>query len=161
MSYCNTGPAVAAYIVEKVTGQRFEDYVQQNLFGPMGMRTATYFQPPAGESATLYHADGKTPYSYWNILFRPVGSINASANDMARLMQFYLNRGIVNGVQVTPAADIDRLESPETTWAAQDGLKIGYGLGNHWSIMDGFIYHGHGGAIPGGSTNVAYLPDHG
>ena len=76
-------------------------------------------------------------------------------------MQFYLNRGIVNGVQVTPAADIDRLESPETTWAAQDGLKIGYGLGNHWSIMDGFIYHGHGGAIPGGSTNVAYLPDHG
>src|SRR3974390_2143698 len=32
MAYCNSGPAVAAYIVEKVTGQRFEDFAQQNLF---------------------------------------------------------------------------------------------------------------------------------
>ena len=30
MSYCNSGPPVAAYIVEKITGQRFEDYVTQN-----------------------------------------------------------------------------------------------------------------------------------
>ena len=32
MAYCNSGPPVAAYIVEKLTGQRFEDYVQQNFF---------------------------------------------------------------------------------------------------------------------------------
>ncbi len=53
MAYCNSGPPVAAYIVEKLTGQRFEDYVQQNLFGPIGMKTATYFQPTpaAGDHA--------------------------------------------------------------------------------------------------------------
>jgi len=45
MAYCNSGPAVAAYIVEKITGQRFEDFVEQNFFGPIGMKTATYFQP--------------------------------------------------------------------------------------------------------------------
>ncbi len=59
MAYCNTGPTVAAYIVEKITGQRFEDYVQQNLFGPIGMKSATYFEPPAGTGTTLYHGDGK------------------------------------------------------------------------------------------------------
>ncbi len=45
MAYCNSGPPVAAYVVEKLTGQRFEDFVQQNLFVPIGMKTATYFEP--------------------------------------------------------------------------------------------------------------------
>jgi CubicO group peptidase (beta-lactamase class C family) len=140
MSYCNSGPPVAAYIVEKITGQRFEDFVEQNLFRPIGMNTATYFKPAAAAITTLYHDDGKTPYPYWNILLRPAGSINASAKDMAAYVQFYLTRGAVNGKQIVPAADIDRMESPTSTWAAKDGLKYGYGLGNYWSIQDGFIY---------------------
>ena len=118
MAYCNSGPPVAAYIVEKLTNQRFEDFVEQNLFRPIGMKTATYFPPSAGAATTLYHSDGKAPYRYWNILYRPAGSINASANDMAAYIQFYLNRGMVNGAQVIPPADIDRMEVPTSTWAA-------------------------------------------
>jgi len=161
MSYCNSGPPVAAYIVEKITGQRFEDFVKQNLFDPIGMKTATYFQPPAEMATTLYHDDGKTPYSYWHILLRPAGSINASANDMAAYVQFYLNRGTVNGKQVVPAADIDRMESPTSTWGAKDGMKAGYGLSNYWSVEDGFVYHGHDGGVEGGLTDMSYMPDYG
>jgi CubicO group peptidase (beta-lactamase class C family) len=160
MSYCNSGPAVAAYIVEKVTGQRFEDYVQQNFFNPIGMKTATYFKPSAN-AVTLYHDDGKTPYSYWHILARPAGAINASANDMAAYVQFYLNRGTVNGTAVIPAADIDRMESPVSTWPAKDGLKAGYGLSNYWSFNDGFVYHGHDGGVEGGLTDMSYMPEYG
>jgi CubicO group peptidase (beta-lactamase class C family) len=160
MSYCNSGPPVAAYIVEKLTGQRFEDYVQQNFFDPIGMKTATYFLPKAN-AVTLYHDDGKTPYSYWHIILRPAGSINASANDMAAYVQFYLNRGMVNGTQVIPAADIDRMESPVSTWAAKDGLKAGYGLSNYWTFNDGFIYHGHDGGVEGGLTEMGYMPEYG
>ena len=36
MAYCNSGPAVAACVVEKLTGEKFEDFVQQNLFNPSG-----------------------------------------------------------------------------------------------------------------------------
>jgi CubicO group peptidase (beta-lactamase class C family) len=54
----------------------------------------------------IVHDDGKTPYPYWHILMRPAGSINASAQDMAAYVQFYLNRGMVNGAQVVPAADM-------------------------------------------------------
>ena len=87
MAYCNSGPPVAAYIVEKVTGQRFEDFVRENFFLPIGMKTATYFESAPGTATTLYHPDGKTPYPYWHILLRPAGSINASANDMAAELQ--------------------------------------------------------------------------
>jgi len=159
MAYCNSGPPVAAYIVEKITGQRFEDYVQQNLFGPIRMKTATYFQPAPGLATTLYHNDGKTPYPYWHILLRPAGSINASANDMAAYVRFYLNRGAVGGKQIVPAADIDRMEIPKSTWAAKDGMKSGYGLSNYWSVEDGFVYHGHDGGVEGGLTEMAYLAD--
>lgn len=161
MAYCNSGPPVAAYIVEKITGERFEDFVEQNLFRPIGMKTATYFPAPAGTATTLYHDDGKTPYRYWNILLRPAGSINASANDMAAYVQFYLNRGAVGGKQIVPASDIDRMENPTSTWAAKDGMKAGYGLSNYWSIEDGFVYHGHDGGVEGGLTEMAYMPDYG
>jgi len=161
MAYCNTGPAVAAYIVEKITGQSFEEYIQQNFFIPIGMKTATYFKPSPLSNAILYDDDGKSPYPYWNILYRPSGAVNASAEDMAAYVQFYLDRGKVNGRQVLPAADIDRMESPTTTWAARAGLKNGYGLSNYWSVREGFIYHGHDGAVLGGLTDVAYMPDYG
>ena len=161
MAYCNSGPPVAAYIVEKLTGQRFEDFVEQNLFRPIGMKTATYFESAPGTATTLYHDDGKTPYHYWNILMRPAGSINASANDMAAYLQFYLNRGAVGGKQIVPASDIDRMEIPASTWAARDGMKTGYGLSNYWSVEDGFVYHGHDGGVEGGLTEMAYMPDYG
>ncbi len=161
MAYCNSGPPVAAYIVEKLSGRRFEDFVQQNLFSPIGMKTATYFEPAPGTATTLYHSDGQTPYTYWHILLRPAGSINASANDMAAYVQFYLNRGAVGGKQVVPAADIDRMEIPASTWAAKDGLKLGYGLSNYVTIADGFVYHGHDGGVDGGLTEMAYMADYG
>ena len=160
MAYCNSGPPAAAYIVEKLTGQRIEDFVGQNLFLPIGMKTATYFPPPAGTGTTLYHDDGKTPYPYWNILERAAGSINASANDMAAYVQFYLNRGAVTGKQIVPAAAIDRMEVPMSTWAARDGMKAGYGLSNYWGIEDGFVYHGHNGGVEGGLTDMSYMPDY-
>jgi CubicO group peptidase (beta-lactamase class C family)/uncharacterized membrane protein YozB (DUF420 family) len=161
MAYCNSGPPVAAYIVEKLTGQRFEDYVTQNFFLPIGMKSATYFERPSPQLTKLYHGDGKTPYPYWNILLRPAGAINASARDMAAYVQFYLNRGAAGGVQVIPSASIDRMETPTRTWEAQQGLKAGYGLSNYTSVQDGFVYHGHDGGVDGGLTDMSYLPEYG
>ncbi len=161
MSYCNSGPPVAAYIVEKITGQRFEDYVTQNFFLPIGMKTATYFEQPSPQLTTLYRPDGKTPYPYWNIIVRPAGAINASAKDMAAYVQFYLNRGAAGGVQIIPSASVDRMETPTHTWEAQQGLKAGYGLSNYTSVHDGFVYHGHNGGVDGGLTEMSYLPEYG
>ena len=163
MAYCNSGPSVAAYIVEKITGQRFEDYVAKNFFAPMGMKTATYFRPVADIAATLYHSGGKKPYPYWEIFGRPASSINASANDMANLLTFYLNRGNVRGTQIMPAASVDRMEVPTRSLAAREGLKLGYGLSNFTGMPDnnGLIFHGHDGGLPGGLTELAYLPNDG
>lgn len=161
MSYCNSGPAVAAYIVEKITGKNFEEYVVDNFFKPIGMQTATYFQPARELATTLYHSNGKTPLPYWNLLYRSIGSINASANDMANYLLFYLNRGHMHDTQVIPAGILNRMETPSSSWEAKEGLRMGYGLNNYSTIYDGFVYHGHDGNVPGGLSTIHYMPNEG
>ena len=60
-AYNNIGPAVAAYIVEKVTGQRYEDYIANEFFTPLGMTSTSYFRTKLYDDrgATLYI--GATP----------------------------------------------------------------------------------------------------
>lgn len=158
MAYSNAGPAVAAYIVEKIAGKNFEDYISERFFQPIGMLTATYQQPLSELTTRLYHADGKTVYPYWNLLYRPIGALNASAQDMANYLLFYLNCGKIHNKQIIPASLFNRIETATSTWAAQKGLSIGYGLGNYATVRDGFVYHGHDGNIPGALSAMQYLP---
>jgi CubicO group peptidase (beta-lactamase class C family) len=164
MAYCNAGPPVAAYIVEKLTGKRFEDYVQENLFGPIHMLTASYFYTPAVQQhlTTLYAADGVHTVLYRHITVRPSGAINASPRDMANYVRFYLNRGALDGTPIVKPESIDRMEHPGSTLAARDGLRFGYGLSNYATVDDrGFVWHGHNGGIDGGLTEMAYIPEAG
>ncbi len=162
VAYCNSGPGVAAYIIEKLEGRAFEDVARDRLFGPLGMTTATYFRPdPPERLATLYASDGKTPEFYWHILQRPAGAINASARDMARYVQFLLNRGRVGGRQLLPAAAIERMERPRRSLTARSGLTLGYGLHLATYVDSGWVWVGHDGGVNGGLTNMAYRPDDG
>jgi len=160
-SYCNSGPSMVAYVIEKLSGRRFEDFVGERLFVPLGMTTATYFRPAPEKAATLYHADGTTPFPYWEILVRPSGSINASPAELAHLGVMLLNRGSYEGRGLLPEAAVDRLERPTTTYAARAGLAAGYGLGNYVSFEGGFELHGHDGGVEGGLATLAYSKDAG
>jgi CubicO group peptidase (beta-lactamase class C family) len=159
MSYCNAGPPVAAYIVAKITGMDFEDYVRINFFEPMGMETITYrlSDDVKANGATLY-ANGNQPQDYWHITVRPSGSINASAKDMAKFVSFYLNRGAVNGQQLISAESLQRMETTVSTSAAAAGQQTGYGLHNYSSPHEQWVYREHNGGVNGGLTELAYLP---
>lgn len=160
MSYCNSGPAVLAAVIEKVTGERFEDYVQEHFFNPLHMDTASYFDTPAVEQhlTKLYHSDGVTPYPYWHIAYRAAGSVNASAKDMANYVRFYLQRGSLDGAQLLRPASIARMETTETLPSARLGDIAGYGLYNHAMPEGAFTFRGHGGAVMGALSEMAYLP---
>ncbi|RRB04882.1 serine hydrolase domain-containing protein [Larkinella rosea] len=160
MAYCNAGPPVAAYIIEKITGQKFEDYIQEHFFNPMGMENMTYFasEKYRQRGATLY-IDNK-PQPYWNIIMRPSGSINASPEDMARMLRFFINRGRVDALQLIHEASLKRMETPSTSTGAKAGLEYGYGLANYSVPHKGFVYRSHSGGVNGGLTDFAYLPTH-
>lgn len=162
-SYCNSGPAIVAHIIAKITGQRFEDYVAERFFAPLGMTTASFFLDPATAKTLtqLYQPDGVTPYPYWHIGMRPAGSINASARDMAHYLRLFLGRGTVEGHTFLRPESIARMERPTTTWAARAGLTTGYGLNNYTLLARGFTFHGHNGGVEGGLAVMNYLPREG
>ena len=163
-SYCNTGPAIVALIIEKIEGKPFEQVVQERWFTPIGMRTATYFRPDTAELsvATLYRPNGTTPVRYWNVFIRPAGSINASAHDMAAYVRFLLGRGTIDGKVLLPASDIERMERSETSMMSRAGLRVGYGL-HLYRVADstGFTWTEHNGGVEGGLSDMSYLPAYG
>jgi CubicO group peptidase (beta-lactamase class C family) len=161
VAYCNSGPPVAAYIAEKLLGNRFEELVVERLFRPIGMTSATYARPDPEGLATLYYADGKTPQYYWHISLRPAGAINASARDMAAYVRFLLNRGAVGAVQLIPSEDVVAMERPRSSITARSGLSVGYGLHLATYVDSGYVWVGHDGGVNGGITNMAYRPDQG
>jgi CubicO group peptidase (beta-lactamase class C family) len=163
MSYCNGGPPMAAYVVEKLSGKRFEDFVAERIFAPLRMTTASCFKDPATDDrrATLYREDGVTPYPYWHIAMRPSGSVSASAAEMARFAQLLLGRGTFEGRRLVSPESIARTERPATTYAARAGVPTGYGLGNYATLKNGFVFHGHDGGVEGGLAKLEYLPEQG
>ncbi|HEX7545321.1 MAG TPA: serine hydrolase, partial [Gemmatimonadaceae bacterium] len=160
-SYCNTGPAIVALIIEKIEGKPFEQVVQERWFDPIGMRTATYFRPDSTKSnvATLYRDDGTTAVPYWHVFVRPAGSINASGRDMAAYVRFLLGRGTIDGKELLPRESIERMERSESSLGSRAGLTVGYGLHLYRTAdTTGFIWTGHGGAVEGGLSDVSYMP---
>lgn len=159
-AYNNAGPAVAAYVVEKITGQRYEDYIEKTFFTPLDMTSTTFFKSGAYDErgATLYI--GPDPQAYWHIIHRPAGSINSSARDMARFVQFMLMRGATATGPILSDASITRMETPKTLPGNDQGVLAGYALANYTSGHKGLdtAFRGHNGGVMGGLTEFMYVP---
>jgi CubicO group peptidase (beta-lactamase class C family) len=152
-SYSNSGPPMVAYVIEKLTGERFEDYVQKHFFDPIGMPGATFFEP-RGDFAGTYLNEKLQPY--WHVIQRPAGSINATASDMGNYVRFFLNRG----AGIVRPESIERMEVPQTLLANRaTGLRTGYALHNYTSYNEGFLLHGHNGGVNGALAELAYSPE--
>jgi len=159
MSYSNSGPAVAARIIENITAMDFEDYVKAELFNPIGMMSTTYRKAvhPGANVAIEYNLE-QEPQPYWHVIMRPMGSINASANDMTNLLSFFIQRGRANDQQLLSAESLQRMETATSTTAAQHGQTGGHGLGNDRSRYKQWTYRGHSGSTMYGLAELVYLP---
>lgn len=158
-SYSNPGYAVAGYLVEKISGQPFHEYIDRNVLAPLGMETTVW-----GVSADKHFAQGYVragvnslrPVESRSIRLYPAGELSASSADLARVVQFFLKRG--DGAWNKEF--MDRMERSMTTRAAWHGLENGYGLGNYTSFRNGFRLQGHNGGLDGFSAALAYSKEH-
>ncbi|WP_454885203.1 serine hydrolase domain-containing protein [Sphingomonas oryzagri] len=96
-AYSNYGASLAGYIVQRVSGEPFDDYVQHHIFDALGMRHSTFVQPlPAAllpVMASGYQQASMKPEGYELIDLAPAGSLAASGGDMARFMIAHLQNG--------------------------------------------------------------------
>jgi CubicO group peptidase (beta-lactamase class C family) len=96
-AYSNYAASLAGYIVERVSGEPFDGYIEQHIFGPLGMEHSTFRQPlpPAlhKEMATGYQSSSSDPEPFEMIVGAPAGSLSATGADMAKFMIAHLQNG--------------------------------------------------------------------
>ena len=103
-AYSNYATALAGYIVERSSGMSFDDYLDQNIFGPLGMQHASFRQPlPAKlkpEVSRGYEVATDKPKGYEYINLAPAGSLAATGADMARFMIAHLQNGALGDARI-------------------------------------------------------------
>lgn len=106
-AYSNWATTLAGYIVERVSGMPFDDYVEKEIFQPLGMRYATFRQPLpealAAQMSSGYPKAGQEAKPFEIIGPAPAGSLSASGADMARFMLAHLNGGELDGQRILSA----------------------------------------------------------
>lgn len=96
-AYSNYATALAGYIVQRVSGRPFEDYVEENIIKPLNMTHSTFKQPLPSNLASLMSSgyrrgsDPSGPFEIVNPF--PAGSLSSTATDMAQFMIVHLQEG--------------------------------------------------------------------
>jgi CubicO group peptidase (beta-lactamase class C family) len=153
-AYSNYGAALAGHIVARVSGQPYEQYVEQHVLAPLGMRHSTATEPvPAAlraNQAVGYDDEGAAqPFVFDRLV--PDGSITASAADMTRFGADALGRSAVLGPEAqrlmqSPSFRIDpRLGG----WA--------HGFQDRW--LNGHRVLMHDGSWQGFQSVLLIVPD--
>jgi CubicO group peptidase (beta-lactamase class C family) len=162
MSYSNPGNAVAGYLIEKITGKPFDQYIRETFLRPIGMDKADYPFTETNKPLLAVGYGGNPPKAagYPFIYLRPAGDLKASPGELAKLVQFLLRRGRTDdGQQLVKPESLLRMEVPETTLAAKNGMRLGYGLANYSSVEGNVVTHGHDGGIDGFISSYRYMPE--
>ncbi len=157
-SYSNTGFGLAGLAIENASKQNINLFLQENLFTPLNMSSATLAYTPAVKNKLVpgYDRDGITQLPYWHMIFPAFGALNVQPKDMANFLQLYLNRGQFNDNTLIQTNNMTRAELPSTTLAARNGLDYGYGLGLYNWFRDGHEFFGHGGDGDGYLARYGY-----
>ncbi len=96
-AYSNYATAIAGYIVERVSGRPFDEYIDENIFKPLNMTRSTFTQPlPSNLAASMSNgyrlaSDPPQPFEFVNPF--PAGSLSSTATDMAQFMIAHLQDG--------------------------------------------------------------------
>ena len=158
MSYSNPGYAVAAAVLEQVTGRPYEDVIRERIFTPLGMDTSSFVLTPGDEASLARGYDSRSgaPVPFSQIYLRPAGNLHTSAAELGRFVQMLLNWGETADRLVIDPEYLSNMERPRTSLSAKAGLIYGYGTGITSRSLAGFPVLGHNGGIDGFSSSYGY-----
>jgi len=153
-SYSNSGYVLLGAIIEKVSGQSYADFIEENIFEPLGMNNSHY----GGSQLIPGRAGGyqSIENGYTNAPFlsmtqpHAAGSLLSTVGDLARW-----NAGLFGGELLT----VESVARMATEFTLNDGEGTGYGYGLSVREIDGTPVIDHGGGIHGFATYAVWIPE--
>ncbi|UCF05243.1 MAG: serine hydrolase [bacterium] len=170
--YQNLMFLVAGQIIPAVSGQSWDDAIEERIFKPLGMNESNtsvrYLKGTGNVAAPHEMVEGKLiPIAYDNVdAIAPAGAINSNVVDMAKWMRFNLKGGQFEGEQIFSPEVIKELHTTQfplkvSSFSEENFATrfAGYGLG--WGVWDykGYKVLSHGGGLSGMISYQILLPE--
>lgn len=153
--YSNTGYAILALITEKVSGERFADFVKKNIFIPLGMQTSVAYENGLSEIANRAyghsHVNGvwtETDQSNTSAVLGD-GGIYSNVEEMSRWISALLDNKLISK------------NSQMIAWSdalLKDGTPVPYGMGWHTETYRGIHHPHHAGSTRGFRNHLLLFP---
>lgn len=176
-AYNNMMFVVAGLLVERVSGERWERFVQERLLDPLGM-VGCHADPVAALAHPVQNADIAVGYHEIGATLMPLpsdplkaaapaGGILCNADGMVRWMHLQLGGGSLDGQQILSRTQHDAMWTPQTILPSGPTAALSrqhfrsYGLG--WFLEDfkGDERVWHSGSVAGMSSLISLLPERG
>jgi CubicO group peptidase (beta-lactamase class C family) len=159
-AYSNYATAMAGYIVERVSGKPFAEYVDENILGPLGMTHASFRQPlPAALEPSMskgYKVGSDKAKDFEIVVPSPAGALSASGADMARFMIAHLQNGTYEGAQILAPETAKLMHARQRGKSdATDGMALGF----YEESRNGHRIIGHGGDTNWFHSDLHLIPD--
>jgi CubicO group peptidase (beta-lactamase class C family) len=159
-SYSNYGFTLAGYIVERVSGEKFERYIDNHILKPLRMTNSTFDQPLptqlAAQMSKGYLTASKKPRDFEFVQAAPAGALTTTAADMTRFMLAFLEDGAVDGVSILKPETVRQMEMRQfEPHPMINGLGITFM--EYW--MNPVRVIGHGGDTVYFHSDMVLVPD--
>jgi CubicO group peptidase (beta-lactamase class C family) len=157
--YSNANYSILGAIIESVSGQRYEDYIQEHIFDPLNM-TNSYTSREQVKQHNL-----ATGYRYWfgqpifaTSIPYPRGDIAAAyliscARDMGQYLLALMNGGTLGDTRILSESGVSKLHTPEKK-------NLYYAMGWHVGQIDNTRKLGHTGITPSSCAGIAIFPEY-
>src|SRR5215467_8579178 len=163
-AYSNYGADLAGYIVERVSGIPFEEYVQKNIFRPLGISHATFMEPlpdrlkPMMSNGYELASEDPKPFELAPPNPAPDGSLSITGADMARFMIAHLQNGRYGDAQILQPQTAELMHARQFS---MDSAVNGMALGFYEENRNGLRIIGHGGDLQYFHSDMHLIPSEG
>jgi CubicO group peptidase (beta-lactamase class C family) len=159
--YSNIGMKILDAAIEQVSGASYADYLQREVFRPLGMTHSAVGLPAGVQAAVRYDRDRK-PMRFYMTDHPGSGDVWSSAHDLARFLAFHMGTPLPGQKPILKTAT--RLQMQRPAGAAPMPTPPGAprrDFGANWilSPINGHPQVWHSGSQPGVSTFMAFYPD--
>lgn len=181
-TYCNANFGLAGTLIEKISGQNFDNFMSENLFIPLGI-TGSYIAEGVTDinnlAAIYRNEEGKwapqtddfkgtlsSPRDFSGYktgtnaaVFSPQGGLRISANELARVILLHLDKGKFDGNRIISKKSIRLMHTPQWTWNGSNGDAEG-GAKRSWGLSVSILTDAHSvGLLNGKSTIMGHGGD--
>lgn len=163
-SYSNMGYTLLGMVIEALTHERYEDYLDRELLIPLGMQNSTFHYvsqlgPKADSRLAMGHFEKSQPHAAAPMYMRPAGQFTTTAADMAKFLLFLMSDGTIGNKPFIDVSLLQAMSMPQGTDAAKAGLRVGYGLGMFRRDRLGVVAPCHGGGTVGFNAMFCIFPE--